>query len=55
VLTAAEKKKSVTCPMCRAGVGERCLDLRSGHRGLRMMGFHEARATKAKEAFAQAE
>lgn len=31
------------CPTCRAGRGEKCLDQRASHRGLRIQSVHAAR------------
>lgn len=48
IAAKARQARQETCPQCRAGVGERCLDLRPGYRGLRIKGLHQARKDKVK-------
>lgn len=47
-----EKAKKICCRLCRAGVNERCFDMRPGFEGLRIKGVHGIRVAdaKAKEA-----
>lgn len=47
-MTRDEKARKICCRACRAGVNERCLDLRPGFRGLRIKTTHEIRITDAK-------
>jgi hypothetical protein len=43
-----ERALKTCCRACQAGVGERCFDLRPGHRGLRKKHLCSVRVVDAK-------
>jgi hypothetical protein len=47
-MTQDKKARKICCRLCRAGVGERCLDQRPGFKGLRIITVHPVRIADAK-------